>query len=127
MWVRNAGNAQLAWSRDHAQTWTWADWKFTTSFGCPSFLNFGRNYAGARDDYVYVYSHDSDSAYTPADRLVLARVPKDRIALRGAYEFFQGRDADGQAGLDERPERPGRGLHQPGAMLPHPGQLQRRR
>jgi CubicO group peptidase (beta-lactamase class C family) len=95
MWVRNAGNAQLAWSRDHARTWTWADWTFTTSFGCPSFINFGKNYAGARDDYVYTISPDSDSAYEPADRLVLARVPKDRIATRDAYEFFQGFDPRG--------------------------------
>jgi CubicO group peptidase (beta-lactamase class C family) len=95
MWVRNAANAQLAWSRDHARTWTWADWTLTTSFGCPSFLNFGKNYAGARDDYVYVYSHDSDTAYKPADRLVLARVLKDRIAVRSAYEFYRGRDSEG--------------------------------
>jgi hypothetical protein len=95
MWVRNAGNAQIAWSRDHARTWTWADWTFTTSFGCPSFINFGKNYAGARDDYVYTISPDSDSAYEPADRLVLARVPKDRIAARNAYEFFQGFDLRG--------------------------------
>src|SRR5581483_7012466 len=27
-WVRNTGNAQLAWSADRGQTWTWADWKF---------------------------------------------------------------------------------------------------
>lgn len=75
MWVRNADNAQLAWSIDHARTWTWADWKLTTSFGGPTFLNYGRNYAGARDAYVYVYSHDHDSAYRAADRMVLARVP----------------------------------------------------
>ena len=48
MWARNAGNAQLAWSNDHAKTWTWSDWKFTTSFGHPAFLNFGRNYQGAQ-------------------------------------------------------------------------------
>src|SRR5262249_31856824 len=55
LWTRNAGNAQLAWSKDHAQTWAWADWKISTSFGCPTFLNFGKDYAGARDDWVYVY------------------------------------------------------------------------
>jgi CubicO group peptidase (beta-lactamase class C family) len=88
MWARNAGNLQLAWSADHAKTWTWSDWKFTESFGCPSFLNFGRDYAGARDNFVYVYSPDSNTAYDPADRLVLARVPKDRIRERDAYEFF---------------------------------------
>ncbi|MGH9846790.1 MAG: hypothetical protein ACREEM_49460 [Blastocatellia bacterium] len=54
LWSRNAGNSQLAWSKDHGKTWEWADWKFTTSFGCPTFLNFGQNYAGARDDFVYV-------------------------------------------------------------------------
>ena len=58
LWVRNAGNSQLAWSPDRGQTWSWSDWTFTTSFGAPTFLNFGRNYAGARDGFVYVYSHD---------------------------------------------------------------------
>ncbi len=88
MWARNAANSHLAWSRDHGKTWTWAGWKLTTSFGCPTFLNFGRNYAGARDAFVYIYSHDGDSAYKPADRMVLARVRKDRLADRGAYEFL---------------------------------------
>ncbi len=96
LWTRNAANAQLAWSTDHGKTWTWSDWKFTTSFGCPTFLNFGKNYAGARDGFVYVYSHDSDSAYEPADRFVLARAPKDQIRARQAYQFFRQLDAAGQ-------------------------------
>jgi CubicO group peptidase (beta-lactamase class C family) len=90
LWARNAGNAQLAWSSDRGHTWTWADWKLSVSFGCPTFLNFGRNYAGARDHYVYIYSHDAESAYLTADGIVLARVPKDRIRDRDAYEFFMG-------------------------------------
>jgi hypothetical protein len=61
MWVRNAGNSQLAWSGDYGRTWSWSIWKFTTSFGSPTFLNFGKNYEGARDGYVYVYSPDNDS------------------------------------------------------------------
>jgi hypothetical protein len=92
LWARNATNSQLAWSINHGATWSWADWRFTTSFGCPSFLNYGPNYAGARDSFVYVYSPDSDSAYDAADRMVLARVPKDRIRERDAYEFFRGFD-----------------------------------
>ncbi|MBM3333330.1 DUF4185 domain-containing protein, partial [Candidatus Sumerlaeota bacterium] len=96
MWVRNAGNSQLAWSTDHARTWKWCDWKFTTSFGCPTFLNFGKNYVGARDECVYIYSHDSDSAYTAADRMVLARVKKDQILNRDSYEFFQRTNTDGK-------------------------------
>jgi len=86
--ARNAGNSQLAWSDNRGETWTWCDWRFTESFGCPTFLNFGRNYAAARDRFVYVYSHDSNSAYESADRMVLARVPKDRIKDGDAYEFF---------------------------------------
>jgi CubicO group peptidase (beta-lactamase class C family) len=95
--ARNLDNAQLAWSRDHGATWTWADWKFTTSFGCPTFLNFGKNYAGARDEYVYVYSPDNASAYEAADRMVLARVRKDRITRQDAYEYFAGTGAGGAA------------------------------
>jgi hypothetical protein len=96
LWARNAGNSQLAWSDDHGSTWTWSTWKFTESFGCPTFLNFGRNYAGARDEFVYIYSHDSDSAYKPADRMVLARVPAERVKQRDAYRFFAGLKDSGQ-------------------------------
>ncbi len=90
MWVRNAGNAQLAWSDDHGTTWTWCDWRLKESFGHPAFLNYGKNYLGARDEFVYVYSHDSDSAYEAADRMVLARVARDRMLEREAYEYFVG-------------------------------------
>jgi hypothetical protein len=87
LWVRNASNAQLAWSEDHGRTWQ-RGFRFTTSFGSPVFLNFGRNYQGARDRYVYTYSQDGPSAYQSDDALVLARVPKDRIRERDAWEFF---------------------------------------
>jgi CubicO group peptidase (beta-lactamase class C family) len=86
--ARNTGNAQLAWSADDGHTWEWSFWKFTTSFGHPTFLNYGKNYNGARDDYVYIYSPDADSAYIAADRMVLARVPRNRIKDRSAYNFF---------------------------------------
>jgi CubicO group peptidase (beta-lactamase class C family) len=94
--TRNAANAQLAWSGDHGATWTWGDWKFTHSFGCPTFLNFGENYARARDEFVYVYSPDSDSAYKAADHMVLARVPKNQVSRPDGYEFFTGLDSRGQ-------------------------------
>jgi CubicO group peptidase (beta-lactamase class C family) len=94
MLVRNTGNSQLAWSHDRGKTWTWSDWRLETSFGYPTFLNYGCNYRGARDDYVYVYSHDSHSAYERADRMVLARVPRKRITERTAYEFFTHLDND---------------------------------
>jgi hypothetical protein len=94
--ARNAGNSQLAWSTDYAKTWTWSDWKFITSFGHPAFLNFGKNYAGARDSYVYIYSPDHDSAYKQASGIVMARVDKKRIRERAAYEFFEGLDGNGK-------------------------------
>jgi hypothetical protein len=111
--ARNRDNAQLGWSRDHGVTWTWAEWRFTPSFGCPTFLNFGRNYAGARDGYVYVYSFDRDDAYQPADRMVLARVPKDRITERDAYEYFVAADAPGATWS--------RDIAQRGAVFTNPG------
>ncbi|MBI1389014.1 MAG: serine hydrolase [bacterium] len=89
LWARNAANAQLAWSEDHGETWRWSDWKFETGFGAPTFINFGRNNENARDEFVYLVSHDNDSAYEPADRMVMARVPADRILERSAYEFFE--------------------------------------
>jgi CubicO group peptidase (beta-lactamase class C family) len=96
LWARNVTNSKLAWSSDHGQTWTWAEWKFTNSFGCPAFLNFGWNYAGARDEFAYAYSPDADSAYQCADQLVLARAPKTRLRHRDAWECFAGFDASGR-------------------------------
>jgi hypothetical protein len=96
MWARNAGNAQLASSADHGRTWQWCDWKLTTSFGCPTFLNFGKNYAGARDGFVYTVSQDAEDAYSPADRMVLARVPRERIGDRSAWEFRRALPAPAQ-------------------------------
>jgi len=93
--ARNLANAQLAWSTDHGATWTWADWKFSESFGCPTFLNFGQNYSGTRDHFVYIVSPDAETAYQRADRVVLARVPMDKIRDRSAYEFFVKTDANG--------------------------------
>jgi len=96
MWQRNVTNSQLAWSIDHGHTWSPAPWKFKTSFGCPTFLNFGPNYSGARDEFVYIYSLDADSAYKAADRFVLARVHKHKIKEHESYEFFREIDVLGK-------------------------------
>jgi len=44
---RNANNngeeSQLTWSSDHGKTWSFGDWKFTSGFGYPVFLNFGKD------------------------------------------------------------------------------------
>jgi CubicO group peptidase (beta-lactamase class C family) len=93
MWVRNVGNSQLAWSEDRGKTWVWG-FRFQESFGCPTFLNFGRNYQGARDEFVYTYSVDGPSCYESCAELVMARVQRTKIRDAGAYEFFQGMDAE---------------------------------
>lgn len=116
--ARNAGNSQLAWSNDRGVSWQWSDWKFETGFGCPSFVNFGRNYAGARDDFVYIVSTDSESAYHPADRMVMARVHREKLRERTAYEFLVSVGSDGKASwsksIDDR-----------GAVFEHPNRCYR--
>jgi hypothetical protein len=91
LWLGHADNngaaTQLAWSTDHARTWEFADWRFE-ELGLMGFVNFGKDYDGARDNFVYAYSHDGPRADTPADRFVLLRAPKDRLTDRSAWEFF---------------------------------------
>jgi len=98
MLVRNANNngqqSQLVWSSDHGLTWTWSAWKFA-ELGYPCFLNFGQDYAGTRDGYIYVYSPDTPSAYNETDTIVLARVPIENITDRNTYEFYSGIDTRG--------------------------------
>jgi len=102
MWARNADNdgkyCQLAWSDDHAKTWTWCEWKFE-EFGYLTFVNFGKNYTGVSEkygSYVYMVTHDNPSAYEPADHFVLLRVPKDKITDHESYEFFKGLDSQNE-------------------------------
>jgi hypothetical protein len=99
MFVRNAdrsGNAvTLAWSDDYLKTWTWAEWMIP-ELGYADFADFGPNYEGARDEYVYFYSPDTPSAYEETDHVVMGRVPQSRITERDGYEFFSGFDAEGQ-------------------------------
>jgi CubicO group peptidase (beta-lactamase class C family) len=118
MMVRNTGNSQVVWSTDHGKTWKWCDWRFTTSFGAPCFLNFGRNYSGARDSFVYIYSQDAETAYDAADDTVMARVPKDKIRNRSAYEFFAGLDDSGRPGWTKD-------IHQRRAVFANPGECYR--
>jgi hypothetical protein len=92
LWVRNADDnghyGRLGWSADHGQTWTWGP-TFTT-LGYPTFLNFGKDYAGARDQYVYTVSHDNPSAYAASDHFILLRVLRIHITDLSAYQYFVG-------------------------------------
>ena len=96
LWVRNYvvdgdwRHSRLARSADRGRHWTWADWHFSGTFGCPEFVQYGPNYRGARDAYVYVVSQSGDSAYDFDPGVVLARVPQDRAMEREAYQFYAG-------------------------------------
>ncbi len=113
LWVAPQPNphlatSQIAVSKDRGATWTLAPWTFAFADGLtvPTFLNFGRDYAGARDAYVYSYFiapawGPGPAKKTPAHtfdvhqpgRVHLARVPQDAILDRTRYEFFAGLDA----------------------------------
>lgn len=102
---------RLAVSRDHGASWTLADWAFTDDEGVmlPTILQFGRDYAGARDDYVYSYlirfrgtegpdDYEDKVSWLVAQKpgaVDLARVPRERMLDRDAWEFCAGLGADG--------------------------------
>jgi hypothetical protein len=90
----NPPYAHLAWSPDAGATWTQSPWKLTQSpghFYGGTFVNFGRDYAGAHGSFVYIYG-----AITGKRGAVLARVEKHKIKKIASYEFFAGPGPDGQ-------------------------------
>jgi hypothetical protein len=91
-WIWDQSGAYPADQVLIASTDRGAHWNRVSDFVLPeagfiptALLNFGRDYAGARDGYVYLYG--GSATY---DHLTLARVPKDRLAQRDAYEWFAG-------------------------------------
>jgi hypothetical protein len=52
------------------------------SFG--DFVQEGKDNSTAKDDYVYFYSPEGAHAH----KLLLARMPKDKIGIRSAWEYF---------------------------------------
>jgi len=59
---------------------------FTGRLASCHFLQFGRGYVGARDEFVYGYfpsADDGKSYWENGDYLLLGRVHRDRILDRG--------------------------------------------
>jgi hypothetical protein len=95
--------ARLLWSADLGKTWHISDWTYadarSPAFGPVSFLNFGKDYRGARDAFVYLYFTTAWwewAGHRPPTSTYLARVPRDRIRDRTAYEHYQGPGRDGR-------------------------------
>jgi hypothetical protein len=98
---------ELGRSTDHSATWTKAPWRWRIEDDLiiPTFLVFGKNNAGARDEYVYSYflrpqrtdiTHSTHGLEIHKPGAVyLARVQQDRIfESRDAYEWFTGFEGD---------------------------------
>lgn len=111
MWVGGPDSrpiyfTQLAVSRDHSKTWQLAPWKWTVDdrLFAGTFLNFGRDYTGARDEYVYSYftrieqppAETRSWIHERPGMVDLARVAKRRIFEREAFEWFAGGGEDGK-------------------------------
>ena len=93
---------RLKMSTDHGVTWTDAPWTFpkSTLLAMPTICNFGKDYAGARDEYVYSYfirlQGDPGSLAVHRPGMIdLGRVHKNHIVEQTHHEFFAGFDAAG--------------------------------
>lgn len=101
---------KLASSKDHGATWEFAHWSFTREEGImmPTLCNFGRNYEGAKDEYVYSYlirfqSYEGEDDYEDKvdwlncqkpGKIDLVRVHKSEILNRDSYSFYAGLKAN---------------------------------
>lgn len=94
---------RILWSNDHGATWNQGAWRFgeTDTLRDLSFLNFGTNFAGARDGFVYSYALERGGATDPPNlfftdvHLLRVRAVHASILDRSAYEFFMGFDEAG--------------------------------
>jgi hypothetical protein len=123
--------AKIGRSPDHGRTWVFNEgvfrpdaWDFAQPDGAFSdltFLNFGQDYQGARDEFVYIYSQDKrrDSRggiKDLTDSVALLRVPKSRIMDRSAHEYFAGPDSAGNAAWTRDIDRRAAVFTNPGAV-----------
>lgn len=94
--------SRLYLSADHGASWEKIDWAFARSEGMvnPTFAQFGRDYEGARDDYVYIYVNlikdDSALKVQKPGEVVLLRVAKNLLKEKAAYQYFAGFDKNKQ-------------------------------
>lgn len=96
---------ELYVSSNRAATWTYTgvsyvpgDFPSSDGFFAPTFLQFGKDYQGARDNNVYIYAPEVQgtawNVQTPGN-ISLMRVPKTQLAQASAYEYFTGLDGGG--------------------------------
>jgi len=112
---------KIASSDDHGATWKFTNWSFDRKHGVmmPTVCNYGKNYEGSKDDYVYSYLIRFQSYEGPDDYsdkvdwlnvqkpglIDLARVHKGEILNRDAYSFFAGMQGEEPIWTKEIDER----------------------
>jgi hypothetical protein len=97
---QNGTDAHIFASRDSGKSWEPAitrigqNFMFKGSrFGGPAFINFGRDNADARDEFVYAVSSDQ---WDNGSQLLLGRVGQDKIQDATAWQWVA--EVDDQAG-----------------------------
>ncbi len=96
-------SAWIIASHDFGITWDLAATPldfFTGRFSSPHFIQYGKDYLGARDDFIYASFSagvDGNSYWENGDMLLLGRAPKDSFLERKAWEFFVGADERNRA------------------------------
>lgn len=100
-WEDHHSESRIYMSKDKGASWQPADWAFTPKDDLigGGILQFGRDYSGAKDKYVYHYlvqpNFHRDSVGNVGElqvpgHIYLLRVNKNKLMKRGAYEFFAG-------------------------------------
>lgn len=96
---------QLFVSNDHGANWKFANVEFkrenflvSKGFFCPTFLQFGKDYNGARDHYIYIYAPENKDDLWEVQKpgeITLIRVPAQQMTDQSKFEFFGGIDVSG--------------------------------
>lgn len=84
----------LIWSEDFGATWKQSSWYWSKGkgkFKPTTFLEFGKDYTGAPDDYIYFYGRNQ-KAWGQSKHGYLGRVHQKKIKAKDAYQFFAGLD-----------------------------------
>ncbi len=95
---------ELYHSNDNGSSWNFTGVRWNRNefsgnggFFSPTFLQFGKGYSGARDNYVYIYANEIASGSWNTQRpghISLLRVLKDSLNKKSTYEYFSGLDTN---------------------------------
>ncbi|HPO90763.1 MAG TPA: hypothetical protein P5239_07660 [Victivallales bacterium] len=96
---QHGSDAQIVYSTNKGGFWVPAlrnisePMFFGHKFGGPAFVNFGKNNANSRDNYIYAISTDQ---WDNGSNLRIGRVPSQDIVHREAWEWVSGYDVSGK-------------------------------